>query len=126
MSENQATTAPVRRIPGLREMSDMQQLAHRQVAGLDVYHHIMAASWPAFFAMLAAAYVAFNFVFGFLYFIVPGSLANAQPGSIADVFFFSVHAMAAQGYRDVHAATHAGARFKWTVSISAVYATITS
>jgi inward rectifier potassium channel len=105
MSENQAATAPVRRFPCIREMGDMQRLAHRQVAGFDVYHHIMAASWPAFFAMLAAAYVAFNFVFGFLYFIVPGSLANAKPGSIADVFFFSVHAMAAQGYRDVHAVT---------------------
>ena len=105
MSENQATTAPVRRFPCVREMGDMQRLAHRQVAGFDIYHHIMAVSWPAFFAMLAAAYVAFNFVFGFLYLIVPGSLANAQPGSIADVFFFSVHAMAAQGYRDVHAAT---------------------
>ncbi len=105
MSENQATTAPVRRIPSSREMDELQRLAHRQVAGFDVYHHIMAASWPAFFAMLATAYVAFNFIFGFLYFIVPGSLANARPGSFADVFFFSVHAMAAQGYRDVHAAT---------------------
>ena len=65
MSENQATTAPVRRIPGLREMGDMQRLAHRQVAGLDVYHHIMAASWPAFFAMLAAAYVALILFLGF-------------------------------------------------------------
>jgi hypothetical protein len=71
-------------------MGDMQRLAHRQVAGFDVYHHIMAANWPVFFALLAAAFVAFNFAFGFLYLAVPGSLANAQPGSIADVFFFSV------------------------------------
>ena len=105
MSEKQATTAPARRIPSSRDMDELQQLAHREVAGVDIYHHVMAANWPAFFAMLAAAYVAFNVVFGFLYFIVPGSLANARPGSFADVFFFSVHAMAAQGYRDVHAAS---------------------
>lgn len=105
MSENKGTTASVRHFPCVREMCDMQRLAHHQVAGFDVYHHIMAASWPAFFALLAAAYVAFNFSFGLLYLIVPGSLANARSGSIADVFFFSVHAMAAQGYRDVHAAT---------------------
>lgn len=102
---NKATPSPVRRFPCVREMGDMQRLAHRQVAGFDFYHHVMAASWPAFFALLAAAYVAFNFVFGLLYLIVPRSLANARPGSIADVFFFSVHAMAAQGYRDIHAAT---------------------
>lgn len=102
---NKATPAPARRFPCVREMGDMQRLAHRQVAGFDFYHHVMAASWPVFFALLAAAYVAFNFVFGLFYLIVPGSLANARPGSIADAFFFSVHAMAAQGYRDIHAAT---------------------
>ncbi len=93
-----------KRFPTVREMGNMQRLAHRQVAGFDFYHHIMAVSWPVFFAILAAAYVAFNFAFGLLYIIVPGSLANAQPGSVTDAFFFSVHAMAAQGYRDIHAA----------------------
>jgi inward rectifier potassium channel len=105
MPQAESKTATERRIPTLREMGDMQRLAHRQVAGFDIYHHIMAASWPGFFAMLAVAYIAFNFAFGLLYLVVPGSLANAQPGSIADAFFFSVHAMAAQGYRDIHAAT---------------------
>lgn len=103
MPHIEAKTAPERRFPWVREMGDMQRLAHRQVAGFDLYHHLMAASWPVFFMLLAAAYIAFNFAFGLLYLIVPGSLANAQPGSIADVFFFSVHAMAAQGYRDIHA-----------------------
>jgi inward rectifier potassium channel len=93
------------RFPLIRELGDMQRLAHRQVAGFDLYHHVMAASWLAFFALLAVSYVAFNFAFGLLYLISPGSLANAQPGSIADAFFFSVHAMAAQSYRDIHAAT---------------------
>jgi hypothetical protein len=103
--EKNEHTAFRKRFPGVRELHDMQRLAHRQIAGFDIYHHIMAASWPAFFGLLAAAYVAFNFAFGFLYFIVPGSLANARRGSIADTFFFSVHSMVGQGYRDVHAAT---------------------
>src|SRR5262249_751236 len=103
MSKNDAAFR--RRFPGVREIRDMQRLAHRRIAGFDIYHHIMAASWPVFFALLAAAYVSFNFVFGFLYVIVPGSLANARRGSIADTFFFSVHSMVGQGYRDIHAAT---------------------
>lgn len=105
MLQAEAKATAERRFPWVREMGDMQRLAHRQVAGFDLYHHIMAASWPAFFVLLAAAYIAFNFAFGLLYLAAPGSLANAQPGSVADVFFFSVHAMAAQGYRDIHAAT---------------------
>jgi inward rectifier potassium channel len=105
MSANQGSTVQVKRFPTIRELGKWQRIAHRQVAGFDVYHHIMAVSWPVFFALLAAAYIAFNFAFGLLYLIEPGSLANARPGSIADVFFYSVHAMAAQGYRDVRAAT---------------------
>jgi inward rectifier potassium channel len=105
MPEAKPKPATERRFPRIREMGDMQRLAHRQIAGFDLYHHIMAANWPIFFAMLAAAYVVFNFAFGLLYLVEPGSLANARPGSIADAFFFSVHAMAAQGYRDIHAAT---------------------
>jgi inward rectifier potassium channel len=105
MPQPEAKATAERRFPWVREMGDMQRLAHRQVAGFDIYHHVMAASWLAFFAMLAAAYIAFNFAFGLLYLILPGSLANAQPGSVADAFFFSVHAMAAQSYRDIHAAT---------------------
>lgn len=105
MQQAQVKAVAERRFPWVREMGDMQRLAHRQIAGFDLYHHIMAASWPAFFALLAAAYIAFNFAFGLLYLVVPGSLANARPGSVADMFFFSVHAMAAQGYRNIHAAT---------------------
>ena len=105
MPQAQTKATTERRFPWVREMGHMQRLAHRQVAGFDIYHHIMAASWPAFFALLAAAYIAFNLAFGLLYLVEPGSLANAQPGSVADVFFFSVHAMAAQSYRDIHAAT---------------------
>jgi inward rectifier potassium channel len=105
MSADQANAGPVKRFSTTRELGTMQRIAHRQVAGFDVYHYIMGLSWPAFFGVLAAAFIVFNFAFGLLYLIEPGSLTNARPGSVADVFFFSVHAMAAQGYRDVHAAT---------------------
>ena len=104
MPQAESKTAE-RHFPTIKELGELQRLGHRQVAGFDIYHHIMAASWTGFFTVLAAAYVAFNFVLGLLYLIVPGSLANARPGSVADAFFFSVHAMAAQGYRDIHAAT---------------------
>jgi hypothetical protein len=46
MSKNEETTFP-RRFPGVREMSGMQRLAHRQIAGFDIYHHIMAVTHAA-------------------------------------------------------------------------------
>ena len=105
MPQAETKTTAEQRFPSIKELGEPQRLGHRQVAGFDIYHHIMAASWTGFFTVLAMAYVTFNFLFGLLYLIVPGSLANARPGSVADAFFFSVHAMAAQGYRDIHAAT---------------------
>ena len=105
MPQAETKTTAEQRFPSIKELGELQRLGHRQVAGFDIYHHIMAASWTGFFTVLAMAYVTFNFLFGLLYLIVPGSVANARPGSVADAFFFSVHAMAAQGYRDIHAAT---------------------
>ena len=46
MPQTEAKATAERRFPWVREMGDMQRLAHRQVAGFDLYHHIMAASWP--------------------------------------------------------------------------------
>jgi hypothetical protein len=45
--EKNEHTAFRKRFPGVRELHDMQRLAHRQIAGFDIYHHIMAAQRSA-------------------------------------------------------------------------------
>jgi inward rectifier potassium channel len=64
----------------------------------DLYHRTLTVTWPGFFALGAAAYIAANVVFAALYLLQPGSIAKAQPGSLADAFFFSVQTMATIGY----------------------------
>ncbi|MDB5734114.1 MAG: channel inward rectifier conserved region 2 domain protein [Alphaproteobacteria bacterium] len=65
---------------------------------MDFYHNILTASWPWFFAQLAAAFVVVNLCFACLYVLDRGGIANARPGSFADAFFFSVQTLGTLGY----------------------------
>ena len=49
-----------------------------------------------------------NIVFAALFWLVPGSVVNARPGSFADLFFFSLETLATVGYGDVYPATPYG------------------
>ena len=65
---------------------------------MDFYHQVLTVSWPWFFLELAAAFVAVNLAFAFLYVLDRGGIANARPGSFADAFFFSVQTLGTLGY----------------------------
>ena len=45
----------------------------------DLYHFFMTVSWPRLFATIAAFYLAFDVLFGCLYYLVPGCIANLNP-----------------------------------------------
>lgn len=74
----------------------------------DPYHLAVALTWPQFLAALFALYLAVNIVFAALFWLVPGSVVNARPGSFADLFFFSLETLATVGYGDVYPATPYG------------------
>jgi len=46
-----------------------------------------------------------NVVFAALFWLVPGSVANARPDSFADAFFFSIETLATVGYGEMYPAT---------------------
>jgi inward rectifier potassium channel len=71
----------------------------------DLYFNAMTMSWPAFVAVLAAAFVALNFVFAVIYDLGDAPIANAGKGSLADLFFFSVETTSTVGYGDMHPQT---------------------
>jgi inward rectifier potassium channel len=71
----------------------------------DLYHHLMTISWPRLFAVIAAFFLGFDFLFGLLYDLVPGSIANLNPPGFAGAFFFSVETLATVGYGDMHPQT---------------------
>src|SRR5664279_4250137 len=71
----------------------------------DLFHHFMTVSWPRLFGTLAAFFLAFDLLFGFLYHLVPGCIANLSPPGFAGAFFFSVETLATVGYGDMHPQT---------------------
>src|SRR5580692_4652382 len=71
----------------------------------DLFHHFMTVSWPRLFGTLAAFFLAFDVLFGFVYHLVPGCIANLNPPGFAGAFFFSVETLATVGYGDMHPQT---------------------
>lgn len=64
----------------------------------DLYHLILTLSWLQFFVLVVLFYLSVNSLFALAYLAVPGSIANARPGSFADAFFFSFETLATVGY----------------------------
>ena len=71
----------------------------------DIYHYSMTSTWPMFFAVIAALFMALNFVFALLYALEPQSVANLYPQGFWGGFFFSVETLATVGYGDMHPQT---------------------
>ncbi len=74
----------------------------------DPYHLAVALTWPQFFATLLAIYLLVNVAFATLFWLVPGSVANARPYSFPDAFFFSIETLATVGYGEMYPATPYG------------------
>jgi inward rectifier potassium channel len=74
----------------------------------DLFHHFMTVSWPRLFATLATFFIVFDLLFGFLYYLVPGCIANLNPSGFAGDFFFSVETLATVGYGEMHPDTFYG------------------
>jgi inward rectifier potassium channel len=64
----------------------------------DTYHTILTLSWPRFFLLVVGVYLTVNLFFATLYSLVPGTIINARPGSLVDLFFFSIETLATVGY----------------------------
>ncbi len=67
----------------------------------DVYHHLLRAPWWLDLLALSGLFLLLNFLFALAY-RATGGIAGADPGSIADHFFFSVQTMGTIGYGVMH------------------------
>ncbi len=71
----------------------------------DLYHYFMKVGWPQLFATFAAFFLTFDVLFGWLYHLAPGCIANLNPPGFLGAFFFSVETLATVGYGDMHPQT---------------------
>jgi inward rectifier potassium channel len=70
----------------------------------DAYHSLLQMRWPSVLAIIAGGTFTLNATFACLYLVV-GGIANAQPGSFRDAFFFSVQTMGTIGYGAMYPTT---------------------
>jgi len=75
---------------------------------IDPYYWLMEIRWPAFMAATVLCFLLINLVFALIYVAMPGSVANAQAGSLSDAFFFSVDTLATVGYGNMYPASRLG------------------
>lgn len=74
----------------------------------DPYYLVLSMRWPTFVASVLLLFLAANLAFAGLYWLAPGSVANARPHDFADAFFFSVETLATVGYGVMTPATTYG------------------
>ncbi len=63
----------------------------------DLYHLLLRAPWWFDLVGIASVYLLLNALFAVGY-VLSGGIANAQPGSLRDAFFFSVQTLGTVGY----------------------------
>jgi len=64
----------------------------------DPYHLLLTIPWSGFLILITLGYLALNLIFALAYWAGGDCIANAQPDSILDRFFFSVQTLASIGY----------------------------
>jgi len=84
-----------------RDPNQILVVGERQTPFSDVYHHVLRAPWWLDLLALSGLFLLLNLVFAFAYLAV-GGVEGAQPGSLADHFFFSVQTMGTIGYGVMH------------------------
>jgi inward rectifier potassium channel len=77
---------------------DIHVIGAEQGGLRDFYHGLLTIPWWAFYLLVAGVYLGLNVVFATLYWLDPGAVANARPGSFLDNFFFSVETISTIGY----------------------------
>ncbi len=68
----------------------------------DQYHWLLYISWWKFLTVISLFYLAVNIIFACAYLILEDGIANAEPGSLSDAFFFSVQTMSTIGYGEMY------------------------
>src|SRR5579884_3744938 len=84
--------------PGNAQRSRIRAIGLQRAPHKDLYHFVLAQSWPRFFLLTGLMFVMTNLVFATFYWLSPGSVANARPGSFEEAFYFSVQTLATIGY----------------------------
>ena len=93
------------RLVNMKGGFNVVQLGSQHSRWKDLYHWLLILPWQHFVGLLALMYVMLNALFAVAFLLGGNGIANAQPGSFADAFFFSVQTMASIGYGAMYPTT---------------------
>lgn len=84
-------------------MKELDKLKRQSLKNLnhpasDLYHWLLVIGWWQFFLLLSLFYLSINVVFAVAYLTTQGGVANSDPNSFSDAFFFSVQTLSTIGY----------------------------
>lgn len=98
----------VRKVISRTNFSTIEHIGLDRSPVRDFYHTLLKAAWPRFILLIVVGYLCVNALFALLYYVNPGSIANADPDSFLSCFAFSVQTIATIGYGVYSPATTAG------------------
>lgn len=68
----------------------------------DLYHWLLVISWRKFLLIISLFYFGLNAIFAGIYLIMGSRIANAEPGSYRDAYFFSIQTLSTVGYGSMY------------------------
>ncbi len=71
----------------------------------DLYHWLLALSWQKFLLLTSIFYLVINIFFACAYLTTGNGIANTEPGSFKDAFFFSIQTLSTVGYGSMYPET---------------------
>ena len=81
-----------------RRTFDWRNVGLERKVSADIFFYLLAATWGQLLAISFSGFVLINFLFAVLYYFDLEGIANAQVGSFADAFFFSVQTFSTIGF----------------------------
>ncbi|MEA5534101.1 ion channel [Crocosphaera sp. XPORK-15E] len=98
-SRNKPSLKPIKR------KNPLQQVDLLHPARSDLYHWLLALSWPRFLLLTTIFYLVINIIFACAYLTTGEGIVNAKPGSFKDAFFFSIQTLSTVGYGSMYPET---------------------
>ena len=89
----------------LRTRKPLQQVDLFHPARTDLYHWLLAISWPRFLILTTLFYLVINILFASAYLTAANGIANTEPGAFKDAFFFSIQTLSTVGYGSMYPET---------------------
>lgn len=83
----------------------LQQVDLLHPARSDLYHWLLALSWQKFLLLTTVFYLSINILFACAYLTARNGIANTEPGSFKDAFFFSIQTLSTVGYGSMYPET---------------------